>query len=452
MISAFLFLLSLNPLGHASASRPLTFNGIDGSTALSNTPPAAGRDKRPNITPLLGCESDGRPPKISDCAFLVNSHIRDSDFRDTYRYGQAGNYSGPYTWRHNECEFELVVKTGQEFKSSLHSIFGMALFVGTTCADHDTPGGGSAILNPLREGRAVMYVRRPQGSSLPSIIDASSAYNGIANLSNPAIHSRSCVPRYPGPDFNDCVTLFMEETSKPDSTTIQTFGAQGTYTGPYSWVHGACEFQLGMNGAPLLSTTLAWIFQTAVRVMLECTKHSPPEGGFVLLDDPHRGAIIKALRPPTSVSQQNRSLPLLKPPPRTLTIPGPIFNNTPSESLQCVPSMMPPDQEDCFMLRATHINQPDFKEPQTLGPHGTYTGPYAWTYGHCRFSLAVVGACSWQASISEVFALAALVWWECGRFTPPQGGYLKKSVCEGKTSVFVWAGGIPESGGGVGSV
>lgn len=358
MISAFLFFVFLNSPSHASPSRPAIVNGIDGSTALSNIPPAASLDNTPNITPLRSCDLDGRPPNLSDCVFIVDSHIRDSDFQNTYRYGQGGNYSGPYTWIHNECEFGLVVRIGEGFESTLHWIFGVALLVGTNCAGHDPPRGGSAILNPLREGWAVIYVRRPQESSLPSTIDASSALNGTANISGPAIQSRSCVPYDPGPNFDDCSTLFMDETSKPHSTTIQTFGAQGTYTGPFSWVHGACEFQLGMSNVPILSTTLAWIFQTAVRLMLECSKLTPPEGGIAFLDRPHRGVFIKAFRPLAPVSQQKRSLRHPEPLPHTLTHPTPETIPKPSSACRPCPPLTSKTASYCAQPTSTAPSSP----------------------------------------------------------------------------------------------
>lgn len=458
MFSAFFVFLSFILPSHASPLQPSTFDGTDGSITLSDTPAAASLDEVPYYSPLLSCELDGRPPKVSDCVLLVNSHIQDSDFQITYIYGRGRNYSGPYTWRHNECEFELVVRTGDRFEFTLRWIFGMALLVGTTCANRDIPCGGSAVLN---DGWAVIYVRNPQGSSLPSTINSFSAHGGTANMSSPAIHSRNCVLRDPGPSFNDCFTLFMDEATKPDSTKIQTFGARGTHRGSYSWVHGACGFQLGMNEVPFLATTLLWIFQTAVHLMLECTRLSPPKGGIAFLDHPYRGAFVRAFRPPAPVSQQKRSLPPPSPlpPPHALTLPALTFNNTAPETIQCVHTMPSPNLEDCFLLRANNIHRPVFNAPTAFGPDGNYTGPYAWEYGQCRFSLAVVGSCSWEASISEVFGLAATVWWECGRFEPPWGGYIRMPKCEGKTTVYVWAvgvvsgvGGGSGGGGGVGWV
>lgn len=462
MFSALFIFLSFILPSHASPVQQSTFNGTDGSTTLSDTPTAASLDEVSNNSPLFSCELDGRPPKVSDCILLVKSHVQDSDFRDTYIYGQGGNYSGPYTWRHDECEFELVVRTGDTFESTLQSIFGLALFGGTTCANRDSPRGSSAVLN---DGRAVIYVRNSQGSLLPSTINSFSAHNGTANLSNPAIAIYKCVFRVPAPSFNDCIALFMDESIKFDSTEVRTFGPHGSYRGPYSWVHGACGFQLGMNQAPFLATTFLWIFQTALEVMMQCARLSPPEGGIALLDNPHRGIFIRAFRPLPPVSQQKRSLPPpsplpsppLSPPlsaPHALTLPAPNFNNSVRDSIHCVPTMSAPNLEDCFLLRTNYFDRPEFHDPVTFGHGGNYTGAYAWEYGHCRFLLAVIGSCTWEASISKVFERAAAVWWECGRSQPPHGGYSRTMECEGSMSVYVFAVGLASGvgGGGVAGV
>ena len=459
---------------------PPPAQNVSVSLSTPSTPPFVKRGGIAiNSTSDITCYTMRRLPNIPDCLLLESQQSLTANFDLTYTFGRGGNYIGSYTWQYDQCEFELSFPNSEnKLRSTIREVFSWAILVALECSKSTPPRGGVLAL-PGNPGSALIFALRPPQPRLQSTIDSSFVQNGTVNATNPAVLSKNCRPNAQGPVLADCFTLFIDETQKHGSWTLQTFGPRGTYAGPYSWSHESCQFQLDMKDVPLLSTTLAWIFQAAVDVVVDCSKRLPPEGGYVRLDHPHRGVEISVFNPSAAaVSQQKRALPhpgaLAQPlatPSNFITLPyitnlttgSPVSHASPTDLITAPiadftspstpnltasyigcpsPGLGPggiqaPDYVDCFTLYRRLSNIPHSETSYTFGRGGSYTGPYEWHDRQCEFSLRVLGDSTWRATIADVFDRAEAVWVSCEFYEPPRPGYVIYTGREG-TRVTIW--------------
>ena len=432
--------------------------------------------KASNLTYLRFCVPNEPPPDLLDCLHLLTIYSSMPNYLTKYQFGPDGNYTRPLAWTHGECKYLMVVHGEDGWISTIQKVFIYALAIAHDCFEYNNPPrGGYAQLDPVVEGNATIFAVKPRGSRSPSGVDTLSPHDGNTNITSPAILSKACIPNIPGPNFDDCFAIFISESYKSESWIIQTFGPRGAYAGPYSWSQGRCEFQLDMKGVQFLSTTIAWILQTAVEVVAECRWRMPPEGGYARLDHPNLGVEIRVINPPAAVSQQKRALhpseslsesqatpsnfrilPYVKNVTdlhhitNLTTLPN-VINPTASLPPLSVPTTnltssyidcpgagatRPPDYVDCWKL--THLRTiPRSWEPHTFGRGGSYTGPYGWRFNQCEFSLKVVGRGTWRGSIQKVFELAQGVWDKCDAYDPPRAGCLIFTEREAQITIWV---------------
>lgn len=186
------------------------------------------------------------------------------------------------------------------------------------------------------------------------------------------------------------------------------------------WGLDDCTLRLVLNGESFVST-LAWIFELAIRVGLECSQSHPPQGGyFILHSQTEMSAYLYARGPERAYQSDKGNVPSSA---NNISI----LNGIDSWVLDtfCLIGFPAPSLSDCNVLFVDEMFNPDSGTLYMFGPKGNYPGPYSWVAGDCEIRLDMMDIPSLTTNKPFIFTTALSVQTECALRRPARSGFAR---------------------------
>lgn len=215
----------------------------------------------------------------------------------------------------------------------------------------------------------------------------------------------------PGPgtplDEYVCPRAINKILLQTGSTDIETFGTEGTYTGPHSWAWGTCGISIDVSHVRALRNSLLLFAKSAVTITDLCDKPgSLYHGGFCSFSDPSGSQYLRLTmaRVPAPLS----SVPSISstPAPANATV-------LQTEKITCSRDGSPIFDLDCMMAVDQMLLQVDSTTTFRFGRLSTYSGPHVWTHHSCSIYLFENPQKIYIGSIAEFTTYAATISSNC---------------------------------------
>ena len=192
------------------------------------------------------------------------------------------------------------------------------------------------------------------------------------------------------------------------SANIETFGTEGTYTGPRIWAWGTCGISIDVSHVRALRNSLLLFAKSAASITDLCDKPgSLYHGGVCDFSDPSGSQYLRLTlaRIPNSLS----SVPSISSTPAPANAMA-----LQTEKITCSDSPgYPVFDLDCLMAIDQMLLQVDSTTIYRFGLLSTYSGPHEWAHHTCRISLFENPEKLYMGSIAEFTTFAATISSDC---------------------------------------